>query len=212
MLEIRGLKAFYGDNIVFENVNMNISEREVVSFIGPSGGGKSTLLNCINRFIIEKGGNYEGEIKLKGIETSKMDIGELRHRVCTVFQDSKPFPISIEKNIHYVLDYYGVKNKREKTEELLTSVGLFDEVKDKLKEPASSLSGGQKQRLCIARALACTPEIILLDEPSASLDPANTKIIEDLIIKLSKNHTILLVTHNIEQAERVSDKIFRIGE
>lgn len=211
MLEIKNLKAFYGRNTVFENLNIDIAEREIVSFIGPSGGGKSTLLNCINRFIIEKGGNYEGEIKLKGTDTSKMSIGELRHRVCTVFQDSKPFPLSIEKNIHYVLNYYGAKNKKEITKELLQSVGLYEEVKNKLKEPASSLSGGQKQRLCIARALACTPEIILLDEPSASLDPINTQIIEELIKELSEKHTILLVTHNLDQAERVSDRIVSIG-
>lgn len=211
MLEIKNLKAFYGKNIIFKDINIYIDKNEIVSFVGPSGGGKSTLLGCINRFIIEKGGNYEGEIKLNGIETSTLKNNELRQKICTVFQDSKPFPLTIEKNIHYVLSYYGMKNKSEKTEEILRSVGLYDEVKDKLNSSAESLSGGQKQRLCIARALACRPDIILLDEPSASLDPENTLIIEKLIKDLSNKHTILLVTHNLDQANRISDKIVEIG-
>lgn len=212
MLEIDNLKAYYGDNIVFENLNIKIEKNEVVSFTGPSGGGKTTLLNCINRFIIEKGGNFEGVIKLNGQDISELSNEELRSRVCTVFQDSKPFPLSIEKNIHYVLDYYDIKNKREKTEEILKDVGLYDEVKMKLQASAEMLSGGQKQRLCIARVLASQPEIILLDEPSASLDQKNTEIMESLIKKLSEKYMILLVTHNLNQAKRVSDRIIKIDE
>ncbi len=211
MLKINNLNAYYGDNHVIKNLSFDIEENEIVSFIGPSGGGKSTLLNCINRFICEKGGRYEGEILLNGKNTEDYSLSELRHRICTVFQDSKPFPMSIEKNLKYVLNYYGVKKKDKRVKEILEMVGLYEEVSNKLKSHAMSLSGGQMQRLCIGRALACSPDVILLDEPCASLDPANTQNIENLIVELSKKNTILMVTHNIAQAERISDKIIQVG-
>ncbi|VEJ34723.1 Phosphate import ATP-binding protein PstB 3 [Aedoeadaptatus ivorii] len=211
MLEIKHLTAAYGDRIVFEDRNLVIANNEIVSLVGPSGGGKSTFLNCINRFILDKGGSFRGEIRLNGVDTVTFSDGELRKRICTVFQDARPFPLSIEKNIHYVLDYYGALDRAEKTEELLRRVGLFDEVKDKLRLPAASLSGGQKQRLCIARALATAPDVLLLDEPSASLDPANTRIIEELIQDLSARHSILFVTHNLEQAARIAHRTVAMG-
>lgn len=212
MLEIKHLTAAYGDRIVFEDRNLVIANNEIVSLVGPSGGGKSTFLNCINRFILDKGGSFRGEIRLNGVDTATFSDGELRKRICTVFQDARPFPLSIEKNIHYVLDYYGAPDRAEKTEELLRRVGLFDEVKEKLRLPAASLSGGQKQRLCIARALATAPDVLLLDEPSASLDPANTRIIEELIQDLSARHSILFVTHNLEQAARIAHRTVAIGD
>lgn len=211
MLEIKHLTAAYGDRVVFEDRNLVVANNEIVSLVGPSGGGKSTFLNCINRFILDKGGSFRGEIRLNGVDTVTFSDGELRKRICTVFQDARPFPLSIEKNIHYVLDYYGALDRAEKTEELLRRVGLFDEVKDKLRLPAASLSGGQKQRLCIARALATAPDVLLLDEPSASLDPANTRIIEELIQDLSARHSILFVTHNLEQAARIAHRTVAMG-
>ena len=211
MLEIKHLTAAYGDRVVFEDRNLVVANNEIVSLVGPSGGGKSTFLNCINRFILDKGGSFRGEIRLDGVDTATFSDGELRKRICTVFQDARPFPLSIEKNIHYVLDYYGALDRAEKTEELLRRVGLFDEVKDKLRLPAASLSGGQKQRLCIARALATAPDVLLLDEPSASLDPANTRIIEELIQDLSARHSILFVTHNLEQAARIAHRTVAMG-
>lgn len=211
MLEVNHLSACFGEHVVFENLHLIADEKEIVSVIGPSGGGKSTFLNCINRFILEKGGSYTGKILLDGVETSTMPVAELRRAVCTVFQDARPFPLSIENNIHYVLDFYGIEKKEEATKRLLEQVGLYDEVKDQLKKPATKLSGGQKQRLCIARALACAPRVLLLDEPFSSLDSVNAARLEQLLLSLSKGMTILFVTHNIEQAHRIADHVFSIG-
>lgn len=211
VLDIEHLRLFYGETEALKNISLSIPRRCVTAFIGPSGCGKSTLLRCFNRMndLIENV-RLEGHIFLDGsdINASDLDVIHLRRRVGMVFQKSNPFPKSIYENIVYGLRIAGVRNKAilDKTvESSLQGAALWDEVKDRLHTSALSLSGGQMQRLCIARAIAVNPDIILMDEPCSALDPIATSHIEDLIHELKENYTVVIVTHNMQQASRVSD-------
>ena len=210
-LEVENLQLFYGKEQALKNINMKISSRRATAFIGPSGCGKSTLLRCFNRMndLIDIC-RVKGGIKLEGknIYDRDVDVAELRRKVGMVFQKPNPFPKSIYENVAYGLRLQGVKNRKtldEVVEYALRSAALWDEVKDRLKENAFSLSGGQQQRLVIARAMAIEPEVILLDEPCSALDPISTAKIENLIFTLKEKYTIIIVTHNMQQAARVSD-------
>ncbi|MGL5634071.1 MAG: phosphate ABC transporter ATP-binding protein PstB [Sarcina sp.] len=210
VLEVKNLNFYYGKKQALENINISIEKNKVIALIGPSGCGKSTFLRCLNRMndIIE-GIKYEGEINLEGIDILKeKDTIKLRREIGMVFQKANPFPKSIYENIVYAPKRFGVKNKKvldEMVESSLKDVALYEEVKDKLKKSAFGLSGGQQQRLCIARAIVAKPKIILMDEPTSALDPVSTLKIEDLIRKLKKEYTVIVVTHNMEQAYRISD-------
>ena len=202
-----------------KNINMPIYEKKVTALIGPSGCGKSTLLRSLNRIHdLYPGNKYEGEILLKNLKTNKMEnileykkeneLINLRQRVGMIFQKPTPFPMSIYDNIAYGLKLMGKKDKKfldEKIEEALKGAALWDEVKDRLKDDARGLSGGQQQRLCIARAIAVEPEVLLMDEPTSALDPISTIAIEELVAKLKDKVTIAIVTHNMQQASRISD-------
>jgi phosphate transport system ATP-binding protein len=210
-LEINDLTFYYGDNSAVKNVTIPVKENSVLALIGPSGCGKSTLLRCINRMndIIPRT-RVEGDIVLDGssIYGEGYDVTDLRRRIGMVFQKSNPFPKSIFDNISYGLKINGIKNRYEiesRVEKSLRSSALWDEVKDRLDESALSLSGGQQQRLCIARTIAIEPEIILMDEPASALDPISTQKIEELIQDLKAKYTIIIVTHNMQQAARISD-------
>jgi phosphate transport system ATP-binding protein len=210
-LSVEDLSLFYGEHQALFNVNMSIREKRVTAFIGPSGCGKSTLLRCYNR-LNELIGTVrtEGTIKLKGedIYAPSVDISNLRRRVGMVFQKPNPFPKSIYENVAYGLRIQGINNRRvldRAVEEALRSAALWDEVRDRLHASALGLSGGQQQRLVIARAIAIEPEVLLLDEPASALDPISTLKIEELIYELKANYTIVIVTHNMQQAARVSD-------
>ena len=205
------LNLWFGKNHVLKNINMQIEENKVTAIIGPSGCGKSTFLRCLNRMndLIENT-RIEGKVLLDGenIYGNKMDVVSLRKRVGMVFQKSNPFPKSIFENVAYGLRIHGEKNKkklRERVEQSLRDAALWDEVKDRLDKSAMGLSGGQQQRLCIARALAIQPEVVLMDEPASALDPTATNKIEELIQKLKEKYTIVIVTHNMQQAARISD-------
>jgi phosphate transport system ATP-binding protein len=220
LIEIAGLSLYYGQSNALKNVNLTLREKVVTAFIGPSGCGKSTLLRCLNRMndLID-GVRIEGTMKIGGhdIYAPEVDVIELRKRIGMVFQKSNPFPKSIYDNVAYGLQVQGVKKKAaldEAVEQSLRSSALWDEVKDRLRSSALGLSGGQQQRLCIARAIAVKPEIILMDEPASALDPIATSRIEDLILELKKDFTIVIVTHNMQQAARISDDtaFFYIGE
>ncbi|QDU87465.1 Phosphate import ATP-binding protein PstB [Pirellulimonas nuda] len=211
-IEARGLDFFYGENQALHNINLAIPERCVTAFIGPSGCGKSTFLRCINRMndMIE-GARLSGELVFEGVDlyAPRIDVVQLRKRVGMVFQKSNPFPKSIFDNVAYGPRVSGERNKatlRTIVERSLRHAALWDEVKDRLKDSALALSGGQQQRLCIARALATDPEVLLMDEPASALDPASTSRIEDLIDELKQSYTIVIVTHNMQQAARVSDQ------
>ena len=211
VLSVDQLSLFYGETEALKHIAMEIPRRQVTAFIGPSGCGKSTLLRCFNRMndLIENV-RVEGHILLDGIDinTPDVDVIRLRRRVGMVFQKSNPFPKSIYENIIYGLRIAGVRNKSildETVEKSLRGAALWDEVKDRLHDSALSLSGGQMQRLCIARAIAVSPEIILMDEPCSALDPIATGRIEDLIHELKEDYTVVIVTHNMQQASRVSD-------
>lgn len=211
VLDIEHLYLFYGEAEALSDISLSIPRRQATAFIGPSGCGKSTLLRCFNRMndLIEDV-RIEGEIKLDGdnINASNLDVIRLRRRVGMVFQKSNPFPKSIYENIVYGLRIAGIKSKKildETVETSLRSAALWDEVKDRLQSSALSLSGGQMQRLCIARAIAVNPEIILMDEPCSALDPIATGHVEDLIYELKDAYTVVIVTHNMQQASRVSD-------
>jgi phosphate transport system ATP-binding protein len=212
MIDMRDLDFAYGANQVLHNVNLEIPAKAVTAFIGPSGCGKTTLLRCINRMndLIENARITRGAIRLGGtdINAPEVDVVDLRRRVGMVFQKSNPFPKSIYDNIAYGLRIAGI-NKRslidEAVEKSLRGAVLWDEVKDRLDEGALGLSGGQQQRLCIARALAVEPDVILMDEPCSALDPIATAKIEELIHELKAHYTIVIVTHNMQQAGRVSD-------
>jgi len=210
-ITVEGLDLYYGDDQALKGITMKIPERRVTAFIGPSGCGKSTLLRCFNRMNdLVDSCRIEGAINLHGanIYGRGTDVAELRRRVGMVFQKPNPFPKSIYENVAYGLRLQGVKNKRlldEVVERSIKAVGLWDEVKDRLQSNAFGLSGGQQQRLVIARAIAIEPEVILLDEPTSALDPISTAKIEELMEELKEKYTILIVTHNMQQAARVSD-------
>ncbi len=211
-LEIKQLDLFYGDKQVLFNIDMHIPRGQVTAFIGPSGCGKSTLLRCMNRMndLVENC-HVKGTILInqQNIYDSKVDIAALRRRVGMVFQRPNPFPKSVYENVVYGLRLQGIKDKRilDKTvERSLRGAALWDEVKDRLHDNAFGLSGGQQQRLVIARAIAIEPEILLLDEPTSALDPISTLTIEELIYELKKRYTVVIVTHNMQQAARVSDR------
>jgi phosphate transport system ATP-binding protein len=211
ILDIHGLYLYYGNKEALRNISLAIPRKQVTAFIGPSGCGKSTLLRCFNRMndLIE-GIRVIGTIKLDGedINAPAVDVIQLRRRVGMVFQKYNPFPKSIYENVVYGLRIAGVKNRTlldETVEKSLRAAALWDEVKDRLRESALRLSGGQMQRLCIARAIAVQPDIILMDEPCSALDPIATSHIEDLIDGLKQEYTVVIVTHNMQQAARVSD-------
>lgn len=210
-VKVENLYFSYGEGWALKDVNLEIPTNQVTSFIGPSGCGKSTLLRCLNRLNDLIGGaKLQGRIEIHGsdIYDPNQDVNELRKRVGMVFQKSNPFPKSIYENVAYGPRILGIK-KRERLDEIversLQGAALWDEVKDRLQETALGLSGGQQQRLCIARAIAVEPEIVLMDEPCSALDPIATKKIEDLILELKKDYTIVIVTHNMQQAARISD-------
>lgn len=216
---IENLELFYGDFKALKNINMKIQEKEITAFIGPSGCGKSTLLKTLNRMNdLVEGCRITGLVKLDGEDIyGKIDVNNLRKRVGMVFQKPNPFPMSIFDNIAYGPRTHGVRAKsklNEIVEKSLRDVAIWDEVKDRLNKSALGLSGGQQQRLCIARALAVEPEVILMDEPTSALDPISTSKIEDLAIELKDKYTIIIVTHNMQQAARISDKtaFFLLGD
>ncbi|KPZ55168.1 phosphate ABC transporter ATP-binding protein [Pseudoalteromonas sp. S3776] len=211
-LEIKDLDLYYGEKQALSKVNMNIPKGQVTAFIGPSGCGKSTLLRCINRMndLVDVC-RIEGEILLHGqnIYDKKVDVAALRRNVGMVFQRPNPFPKSIYENVVYGLRLQGIKEKRkldEVVEQSLRGAALWDEVKDRLHDSAFGLSGGQQQRLVIARSIAIEPEVLLLDEPTSALDPISTLVIEELINDLKNKFTVVIVTHNMQQAARVSDQ------
>jgi phosphate transport system ATP-binding protein len=210
--EVKGLNFYYAGNVhALKAVNLPVYTNKVTALIGPSGCGKTTLLRCFNRMHdLYPGNRYEGELLFKGanILSGNIDLIDLRSRIGMVFQKPTPFPMSIFNNIAYGLRLKGIKkitDLSEKVEKALTHAALWDEVKDKLHASAYDLSGGQQQRLVIARALAVEPEVLLFDEPTSALDPISTAKIEDLIVNLEKDVTIIIVTHNMQQAARVSD-------
>ena len=210
-ISVENLDLYYGDTQALKGITMQIPKQRVTAFIGPSGCGKSTLLRCFNRMNdLVDSCRIEGAINLHGanIYDRKTDVAELRRQVGMVFQKPNPFPKTIYENVAYGLRLQGVKNKRvldEVVERSIKAVGLWEEVKDRLQSNAFGLSGGQQQRLVIARAIAIEPEVILLDEPTSALDPISTAKIEELIEELKAKYTILIVTHNMQQAARVSD-------
>ena len=218
VLEVNNLNVYYGDFRAIKDVGMKIREKSVTALIGPSGCGKSTFLRCLNRMndlII--GTSIEGEVLFENqnIYQSDVDATEIRSRIGMVFQKPNPFPKSIYQNIAFGLKVNGfIGNMDEAVERSLRNAALWDEVKDRLNDSAFALSGGQQQRLCIARALAIEPEVILMDEPASALDPIATLAIEELVRDLSKSYTIVIVTHNMQQAARVSDEtaFFMVGE
>lgn len=221
IIEVRDFDFCYGDSQALFNVSMDILEKEVTAFIGPSGCGKSTFLRCFNRMndLIDIARIKGGSIKINDINIYDRDVDviELRKHVGMVFQKSNPFPKSIYDNIAYGLRIQGIKKKSvldDVVEECLRGAALWDEVKDRLGESALGMSGGQQQRLCIARALAVKPKILLMDEPCSALDPIATAKVEELIHQLKKDYTIVIVTHNMQQAARVSDRtaFFYLGK
>lgn len=211
--QVKGLKFYYGDKKVLNGVNLDIHNNKVTALIGPSGCGKTTLLRCFNRMHdLYKGTSHTGEITIfpeeQNILSTDLDPIEVRMRIGMVFQKPNPFPKSIFENVAYGLRVRGVRKGsfiQEKVERALQQAALWDEVKDRLHSPAMMLSGGQQQRVCIARALATEPEILLLDEPTSALDPISTNSVEDLVVELKKTVTIVIVTHNLHQAARISD-------
>lgn len=219
-IEAKNVDFYYGSFHALKNINMDIEENEVVAFIGPSGCGKSTFLRLFNRMNdLIPGSRLEGEIKIDGrnIYDRSVNVDELRKNVGMVFQRPNPFPKSIYENVAYGLRVNGVKDETfiaERVEKSLKGAALWDEVKDKLKKSAYALSGGQQQRLCIARAMAVAPSVLLMDEPASALDPISTAKVEELIHEIKKDYTIVIVTHNMQQATRVSDKtaFFYLGQ
>ena len=219
-IDVSNMDLYYGDFHALKNINLSIDVNEVTAFIGPSGCGKSTLLKSINRMNdLVPGCRITGEMLLDGenIYSGKMDVNGLRKRVGMVFQKPNSFPMSIYDNIAYGPRTHGVRSKAKLddiVEQSLRQAAIWDEVKDRLKKSALGMSGGQQQRLCIARALAVQPEVLLMDEPTSALDPISTSKIEDLAVELKKDYTIVMVTHNMQQAARISDKtaFFLLGE
>lgn len=217
--EISNLDLFYGDFKALKNINLNITEGDITAFIGPSGCGKSTLLKSLNRMNdLVEGCRITGKVLLDGEDIyGSMDLNHLRKRVGMVFQKPNPFPMSIYDNVAYGPRTHGIRSKvklDEIVEKALRDAAIWDEVKDRLKKNALGMSGGQQQRLCIARALAVQPKVLLMDEPTSALDPISTSRIEELAVELKKEYTIIMVTHNMQQAARISDKtaFFLLGE
>jgi len=211
-IDVKDLSFSYGKTEVLSSISLQILQNQVTSFIGPSGCGKSTLLRCFNRMneLIEHAKITQGSVLINELDIYEKSVDpiELRKRIGMVFQNSNPFPKTIYQNVSYGLKIQGFKNKRkidEIVEDSLQKAALWDEVKDRLNENAYELSGGQQQRLCIARTLAVQPEIILMDEPCSSLDPVATARVEELIFNLKRDYTIVIVTHNMQQAGRISD-------
>lgn len=218
-IKVENLDLFYGNFQALKNINLNMQSNEITAFIGPSGCGKSTLLKSINRMNdLVEGCKITGRITLDGSDIYEgMDVNLLRKRVGMVFQKPNPFPMSIYDNIAFGPRTHGIKSKAKLddiVERSLRDAAIWDETKDRLKKSALGMSGGQQQRLCIARALAVQPEVLLMDEPTSALDPISTAKIEDLAIELKKQYTIVIVTHNMQQAVRISDKtaFFLLGE
>lgn len=219
-ITVESLNLHYGENHALKNVNMEIADHAITAFIGPSGCGKSTFLRCLNRMNdLVDGCRVEGKVILDGedIYDKRVDTTLLRKKVGMVFQQPNPFPMSIYDNIAYGPRLHGIKNKKELdeiVERSLLGAAIFEEVKDRLHKSALGLSGGQQQRLCIARALAVSPEMLLMDEPTSALDPISTLKIEELMETLKKKYTVVIVTHNMQQAARVSDDtaFFLVGE
>ncbi|MDO4345581.1 MAG: phosphate ABC transporter ATP-binding protein PstB [Eubacteriales bacterium] len=218
-IEIKDLNLYYTDFHALKNVNMNIKQNKITAFIGPSGCGKSTLLKSLNRMNdLVEGCRIEGDIRLDGEDIfGEMDVNLLRKRVGMVFQKPNPFPMSIYDNIAYGPRTHGIRSRAKLddiVEKSLRDAAIWEETKDRLKKSALGMSGGQQQRLCIARALAVQPEVLLMDEPTSALDPISTSKIEDLAMELKKNYTIVIVTHNMQQAVRISDEtaFFLLGE
>ena len=218
-LTFKNLDLYYSEFKALKNINLNIQEKEITAFIGPSGCGKSTLLKSLNRMNdLVEGCRIEGEVLLDGENIYKdMDVNLLRKRVGMVFQKPNPFPMSIYDNIAYGPRTHGIRSKvklDELVENSLRGAAIWDEVKDRLKKSALGLSGGQQQRICIARALAVQPEVLLMDEPTSALDPISTAKVEELALELKKDYTIVMVTHNMQQAARISDRtaFFLLGE
>lgn len=208
ILKLKNINVFYGDKKILDNINIEFERNKITSIIGPSGCGKTTLLKTINKIILEENNaQITGDMEFDGINSNNIPIEILRKNIGIVFQNPTPFPMSIYKNISYALKYYGYNKKylENKIIDILKSVNLYDEVKDKLNTSALKLSGGQKQRLCLARSLTVEPNILLLDEPCSSLDIVNSEKIENTLIKLKENYTIIIVTHNINQAKKISD-------
>ena len=220
ILEAKSLNLWYGPNHALHDVSVAIPERQITAFIGPSGCGKSTFLRTLNRMNdLIPSVKIEGEVDFHGknIYDARVDPTLLRKRIGMVFQKANPFPMSIYDNITYGPKLHGVRNKAELdelVESSLRGAALWDEVKDRLKKSALGLSGGQQQRLCIARALAVKPEVLLMDEPTSALDPGSTMKVEELMSALKKNYTVVIVTHNMQQAARISDRtaFFLLGE
>ena len=218
-IEIKNTDLYYGDFHALKNINLDIPANQITAFIGPSGCGKSTLLKSLNRMNdLVEGCRITGELLLDGEDIyGPMDVNLLRRRVGMVFQKPNPFPMSVYDNIAYGPRTHGIRSKAKLddiVERSLRNAAIWDELKDRLKKSALGLSGGQQQRLCIARALAVQPEVLLMDEPTSALDPISTSRIEDLAVELKKNYTIVMVTHNMQQAARISDKtaFFLLGE
>ena len=218
-ISIHNMDLYYGDFHALKNINMELPEKEISAFIGPSGCGKSTLLKSINRMnALVAGCKITGELLLDDQNIyGNMDVNVLRKRVGMVFQKPNPFPMSVYDNIAYGPRTHGIRSKSKLddiVEKSLRDAAIWDEVKDRLKKSALGMSGGQQQRLCIARALAVQPEVLLMDEPTSALDPISTSKIEELAMELKKDYTIVMVTHNMQQATRISDKtaFFLLGE
>ena len=218
-IKIRNMDLYYGDFHALKNINMDIEKHQITAFIGPSGCGKSTFLKSLNRMNdLVPNCKITGEILCQNEDIyGHIDVNALRKKVGMVFQKPNPFPMSIYDNVAYGPRTHGIKNKKQLDEiviNALKNAAIYDEVKDRLHTSALRLSGGQQQRLCIARALAVEPEILLMDEPTSALDPISTSRIEDLVMELKKKYTIIMVTHNMQQAARISDKtaFFLLGE
>ena len=220
VISAKNLNLWYGDFKALKGISLDVGEREITALIGPSGCGKSTFLKTLNRMNdLVPNVRIEGDVRLRGedIFSKEMQLTDLRRRVGMVFQKANPFPMSIYDNITYGPKLHGVHNKAELdelVESSLRGAALWDEVKDRLRKSALGLSGGQQQRLCIARALAVKPEVLLMDEPTSALDPGSTMKVEELMSELKKNYTVVIVTHNMQQAARISDHtaFFLLGE
>ncbi len=219
IIEVKNMNLWYGANHALKNIDIALPERQITALIGPSGCGKSTFLKSLNRMNdLVEGCRIEGEITFDGVDIYKnYDVNILRKRVGMVFQKPNPFPMSIYDNIAYGPRIHGIKSRvklDEIVEDSLRKAAIWDECKDRLKKSALGMSGGQQQRLCIARALAVEPEILLMDEPTSALDPISTSKIEDLAVELREKYTIIMVTHNMQQAARIADKtaFFLLGE